>query len=173
MILLIFIRHFLHKNVPAYLRRKYALACFERTDSSRRGAVIGAGGRKVRHEGGLLKRMTQVTACPGEKEPQPSMLRAGEGRDMRMSKKHVTHASGQDPVFQSPAPSLPPHPTQWHEVAWLGEAAIPDIGGGPGCLAQGQGQVPIPRQSLWPHSVAMTGRSGRAWETQTHGGGGA
>lgn len=55
------------------------MLCFERTDSSRKGAVIRAGGRKVRYKGRFPKRMSTVLSCPREKEPQPSTLRARQG----------------------------------------------------------------------------------------------
>lgn len=52
---------------------------------------------------------------------------------MRMSKKHVTHIGPEARTLSSkplpPSPSLPPHPTQWHEVAQLGEAAVPVVSG--------------------------------------------
>lgn len=52
---------------------------------------------------------------------------------MRMSKKHVTHIGPEARTLSSkplpPSLSLPPHPTRWHEVVQLGEAATPAASG--------------------------------------------
>lgn len=78
-------------------------------------------------------RMTKVPPAPGRKDAGHRCLGQRRGRDMRTSQKHVTHIGPEARSLSSkplpPSPSLPPHPTQWHEVAQLAEAAIPVVSG--------------------------------------------
>lgn len=53
------------------------MPCSERTETSRKGAVIGAEERKGRHEGTSQK--DELSSCPREKEYQPSMRTAKKG----------------------------------------------------------------------------------------------
>lgn len=58
----------------------------------------------------------------GRKNPSHSCLGQERGRDMRMSKKHVTHLGLEARTLASnplASPLLPPHPTQWYKVAQL------------------------------------------------------
>lgn len=91
---------------------------------------------------------------------------------MRVSKKHVTHIGPEARTLSSkplpPSPSLPPRPTQRHEVAQLGEAATPLVSGAgraPQRGARPKGPSPGTLQGfiLCPR---LTGRSGRVWETR-------